>query len=120
MGKPFEDPEWRGSPAFGKDEWELRKEACDALYPDEELAFELTYSLIDTENQSNGVNNRKGIVDALERVIKFNFYKDEDDATAYYRKQLERKRNLGGAVNERFFTQIHEEGEEFEDVPEGT
>ena len=120
MGKPFEDPEWIGSPAFGKDEWELLKEACDALYPDEELAFELTYSLIDTENQSNGVNNRKGIVDALERVIKFNFYKDEDDATAYYRKQLERKRNLGGAVNERFFTQIHEEGEEFEDVPEGT
>ena len=120
MGIPFDDPEWISNPAFGAEEWDLLKESCEALFPDEELAFEMVYSLIDTENQSNGVNNRKGIVNSLETCIKHSFYKDEDDATAYYRKQLERKRNMGGAVNERFFANIYDEGEEFEDVPEGT
>ena len=120
IGKPFDDPEWIASPAFGKDEWDLLKQACDTICPDEELAFEMVYSLIDTENQSNGVNNRKGIVDALENCIKHNFYKNEEDATAYYRMQLERKRNMGGAVNERFFSHIYDEGEEFEDVLERT
>ena len=119
-GKPFDDPEWIANPAFGKDEWDLLKQACEAICPDEELAFEMVYSLIDTENQSNGVNNRKGIVDALENCIKHNFYKNEEDATAYYRMQLERKKNLGGAVNERFFSHIYDEGEEFEDVLERT
>ena len=120
MGKPFEDPEWIGNPAFGAEEWELLREACTALYPEEEQAFEMVYSLIDTENQSNGVNNRKGIVGALETCIKHNFYKNEEDATSYYRKQLERKKNMGGTVNELFFSHIYDEGDEFEDVPEGT
>ena len=120
MGKPFEDPDWISNPAFGHEEWELLKEACAALYPDEEQAFEMVYSLIDTENQSNSMNNRKGIIDALETCIKHNFYKNEEDATSYYRKQLERKKSLGGVVNERFFSHIYDEGEEFEDVPEGT
>ena len=119
VGEPFDDPDWIDNPAYGHEEWQLLQEACKALYPDEELVFEMVYSLIDTENQANGVNNRKGIVDSLETCIKHNFYKNEDDATAYYRKQLERKKNMGGEVNDRFFAHIHDEGEEFDDVPEG-
>ena len=118
MGKPFEDPEWIETPSFGEEEWNLLKEACDALYPDEELAFEMAYSLLDVENQSNGMNNRKGIIDSLESVVKQTFYKNEPDATAYYRQQLERKKNMGGTVNEKFFSHIYDEGEEFEDVSE--
>lgn len=120
MGKPFEDPEWISNPAYGEEEWALLKEACESLFPDEELAFEMVYSLIDTENQTNGVNNRKGIVSQLEECIRHNFYRDEADATQYYRGQLERKKNMGGVVNELFFSHIYDEGEEFEDVPEGT
>ena len=110
MGKPFEDPEWIETPSFGEEEWNLLKEACDALYPDEELAFEMAYSLLDVENQSNGMNNRKGIIDSLESVVKQTFYKNEPDATAYYRQQLERKKNMGGTVNEKFFSHIYDEG----------
>ena len=119
MGKPFCDPEWIPSPAYGQEEWELLKSACEDLFPEEELAFEMTYSLIDIENQTTGVNNRKGIVGAIETCIKQNFYMNEEDATAYYRRQLERKKDMGGAVNEKFFVNVYDEGEEFEDVPEG-
>lgn len=41
---------------------------------------------------------------------------NEDDATAYYREQLERKKTMGGKYNEKFFVSIKAESEEFEDV----
>ena len=82
------------------------------------MSFELLYSLIDIENQANSVNQRKGILDTLEKCVKHNFYKDESDATSYYTRQLERKKGMGGRYNEKFFAHIKDEGEEFEDVPE--
>ena len=78
----------------------------------------MLYSLIDTENQANSVNQRKGILDSLEKCIKHNFYRDESDATQYYTQQLERKKDLGGRYNEKFFAHIQDEGEEFDDVPD--
>ena len=66
MGRKFEDPEWIGSEAYGHTEWEILKETCSDLFPDEELLFELLYSLIDTENRANSVNQRKGILDSLQ------------------------------------------------------
>ena len=118
MGKKFEDPDWIGSEAYGHKEWEILKETCNDLFPEEELSFELLYSLIDIENQANSVNQRKGILDTLEKCVKHNFYKDESDATSYYTRQLERKKGMGGRYNEKFFAHIKDEGEEFEDVPE--
>lgn len=50
--------------------------------------------------------------------MKHNFYKDEDDATEYYTRQLDRKKKMGGRYNEKFFAHIQDEGEEFADVPE--
>ena len=117
-GNVFDDPDWIGSEAYGFQEWEILKKTCEDLFPEEELSFEMLYSLIDTENQANSVNQRKGILDSLEACIKHNFYKDEEDATKYYSKQLERKKNMGGKFNEKFFAHIKDEGEEFEDVPE--
>ena len=111
MGKEFDDP-------YGQIEWSILKETCNDLFPDEELSFELLYSLIDTENQANSVNQRKGILDSLEKCVKHNFYKDEDDATDYYTRQLDRKKKMGGRYNEKFFAHIQDEGEEFADVPE--
>ena len=118
MHKPFSDPEWIGSEVYGSNEWEILKQTCRDLFPDEELAFEMMYSLIDIENQANSVNQRKGILDTLETCVKQNFYRDEDDATDYYTKQLQRKKTMGGKFNEKFFAHIQDEGEEFEDVSE--
>ena len=64
------------------------------------------------------MNQRKGILDTLETCVKQNFYRDEDDATDYYTKQLQRKKTMGGKFNEKFFAHIQDEGEEFEDVSE--
>ena len=119
MQKPFYDPEWIGPESFGELEWGILKDVCTEMFPDEELSFEMMYSLIDTENQASSVNNRKGILDSLETCIKHNFYQNEKDATAYYGQQLKRKKEMGGKYNEKFFAHIQEEGEEFEDVADG-
>ena len=119
IGKPFYDPEWIGADAFGSNEWNLLENTCNDLFPNEELSFEMLYSLIDIENQSNSLNQRKGILDSLETCIKHNFYENEEDATEYYTKQLERKKTSGGKYNTKFFAHIQDEGEEFGDVPEG-
>ena len=112
MGKPFIDPEWIGNESFGVNEWQLLKETCHDLFPDEELSFELMYSLLDTEIQSSSINSRKGVLDSLQKCIEHNFYKDEIDATSYYTQQLERKREIGGKYNEKFFAHIREDSEE--------
>lgn len=117
-GKDFEDPEWVGSEAFKKEEWEILKQTCEDLFPEEKLSFEMLYSLIDIENHANSLNNRKGILNDLESGIKHTFYQNEEDATEYYTKLLDRKKQMGGKYNEKFFVHIQDEGEEFDDVPE--
>ena len=74
FGKPFHDPEWFGSGTFGYDEWETLKQVCAELNPEEELNFEMMYSLIDVENRANSLNQRKGILDSLEDCITHTFY----------------------------------------------
>ena len=118
-GKEFADPEWVGSEAFRKEEWDILREVCADLYPDEELAFEMMYSLVDIENKATSLNQRKGILDELEACITHTFYKNEDDATSYYQNRISRKKDLGGKYNEKFFAHIQEEGDEFMDN-EGT
>lgn len=115
FGKEFEDPDWIQNESFGKDEWDILKQVCEELYPDEELSFEMMYSLIDTEASINSVNERKGILNSLESCIRKTFYSDEEDATNYYRSQLERKKDLGGKYNEKFFVHFKGGNEEFED-----
>ena len=145
IGKDFDDPEWIGSEAFGANEWALLGEVCDEVlgttqFSDsrdakeatvkgtateklekvrDNLALDMIASLIDVESRATGMHDRKGILDTLEQCMKKDFYADEADATDYYRKQLQRKRDMGGKYNERFFINVKDEGEEFEDVPEG-
>lgn len=144
IGKPFEDPEWIGSEVFGNNEWRILGEVCDSVMDNElykksvkatELAkkgdtakieelrdntvFEMMASLINVENRAMGLGDRKDILDNLEICIKKNFYEDEADATKYYRNQLQRKRDMGGKYNEKFFINVKEEGEEFDDILEG-
>lgn len=113
-GRPFEDPDFAESSTFTEEEWNILKEVCQKLYPEEELSFEMMYSLIDIENKALQERNRKGLIDHLESSIKSTFYKNEKDATVYYEKQLSRKRELGGKYNEKFFDVVRENEFELE------
>ena len=103
MGIPFKDDEWLPHESFGKSEWELLKKVCEEEFPDEELAFEMMYSLIDVESSANGMNNRNNINKELNKVLSSTYYRDEVDALDYYEKKMSRKKNLGGKYNEKFF-----------------
>lgn len=118
MRKKFEDPEWIGTEMYGKDEWDLLRETCNDLFKNEKLAFEMMYNLVAIENESKSVNDRKGILESIENCIRYNFYTDEQDATAYYTEQLDRKKQLGGKYDERFFAHIQEKSEEFDGTEE--
>lgn len=113
--KEFDDPEWIAPEAFKSDEWEILKSVVNELYPDEELAFEMAYSLIDIENHSNSLNQRKGVTDSLEACIKKTFYKNEEDATAYYLNQIARKKDLGGKYSEKALDNTYDEPTENDD-----
>ena len=113
LGKEFHDPTWIGSSSFGKEEWDILGETCRDLYTDEDLAFEMLYSLIDVENKGNSITNRKGIVNDLEKVIKTSFYKNEEDALGYYRRKQEREKEYGGSYNEKFFYTLKEQFEQY-------
>ena len=114
IGKNFDDPEWINAGVFGCEEWEILKQVCQDINPEEELNFEMMYTLIDVENRANNLNQRKGILDALEACIKHTFYKNEHDALQFYRERLDRKKELGGKYYEKFFAETKDNGEEFE------
>lgn len=118
MGKPFSDPEWIAPEAFKGEEWDILKEVVNELYPDEELAFEMAYSLIDIENHSNSLNKRKGVLDALESCIHRTFYKNEKDATAYYLDMVTRKKDLGGKYNEKALDNSYDDPTEEDEIDE--
>lgn len=101
-GKDFDDPEWIGSESFGSEEWDILKEVCEESAPEEELSFELMYSLIDIENRAKSMNERKGILDSLEKAIKSNYYKNEEDATNFYSQKINREKDMGGQYDEKF------------------
>lgn len=118
MGIPFSDPEWIAPEAFKGEEWDILKEVVAELYPDEELAFEMAYSLIDIENHSNSLNKRKGVSDSLESCIHRTFYKNEDDATAYYLDTVTRKKDLGGKYNEIALDNTYDDPTEEDEIDE--
>ena len=118
FGKEFDDPEWIAANSFGSEEWDILKGVIDDLYPDEELAFEMAYSLLDIENQSNSLGKRKGVVEALEACIKRNYYKDEEDATKFYLQQMYRKKEMGGKYNAKAIDDTYDEIDEEEEDEE--
>lgn len=112
FNQPFVDPEWIGNQQFGSEEWEILKAVCNDVCPDEELAFEMMYSLIDIENKATGANQRKNILKDLTHAIETTFYKNEQDALDYYTDRMKRKKDLGGKYNEKFLDYIVPESDE--------
>ena len=102
IGKELEDPEWICAEGFGKEEWDILYSVCKKLYGDNELAFEMMYSLVDLENNAVGMSQRKSVIDDLEKIISRTFYKNEEDATQYYMDKMNRKKDYGGKYNEKF------------------
>lgn len=103
FGEDFIDPTWVFSDSFGKEEWDLLKECCQDLYPDETLLFELMYSALDLERYSEKTGNRKGLRDNLKTLISSSFYKDENDALSYYTNINVERREYGLEYASRFF-----------------
>mgnify|MGYP004447222197 FL=1 len=106
-GKAFSDPKWTAPGPFGQEEWDLLKELCSEEYPDEELAFEMLYSLIDIENQASLKRQRKGILQQLESSLSSTFYKNEEDAFEYYQAKNQRKKEAGVKYNEKFLVDYY-------------
>lgn len=117
LGKSFEDPEWIHNDNFGREEWQILEEICHKMYPDEELVFEMMYTMIDLENRSIGVNQRKDILDGIKDSIIKTYYKDEADATQFYSDMMTRKKEQGGKYNEKFLDYQPTESE-YEDEEE--
>ncbi len=113
-GEKFVDQQWIGSETFGKEEWALLKSVCEEIAPEEELLFEMAYTLLDQENYSNGLNQRKGILNNLEKTIQHTFYKNEEDATRYYSSTVNRKQEYGGKYNEKFLEHIETSPDELD------
>ena len=114
IGKPFNDPDWIHNDNFNKEEWEVLKQICHEMYPEEELVFEMMYTLIDQKNKAFGVAQRKDILDNIRNTISRTFYKDEVDATQFYSDLMSRKKEHGGKYNEKFLDYQTAESE-FED-----
>lgn len=114
IGEEFMDAQWIASETFGQDEWELLREVCNEKESDEELLFEMAYTLLDQENYASGLNQRNGIQINLEKTIKHTFYKNEEDATKYYSDQVNRKQQYGGKFNEKFLEHIQIEPDELD------
>lgn len=102
MGKPFDDPEWIHNDSFSQEEWKILESVCQEMYPDEELLFEMMYTMIDQENKAIGVNQRKDIVEGINDTICKTYYKNENDATQFYSDMMTRKKEHGGKYNEKF------------------
>ena len=116
-GKTFDDPDWLHNDNFGGEEWKILKEICHEMYPEEELVFEMMYTLIDYESKAIGVSQRKDILDNVRNTISRTFYKDEEDATQFYSDMMIRKKAHGGKYNEKFLDYQGAEAE-FEDDEE--
>ena len=111
-GNDFEDPDWIASESFRQEEWDTLKKITEELYPDEELAFEMMYSLIDIENNSSNLNKRKDVLEELDKQIGKTFYKNEKDALEYFSKKMNRKKDFGGKYTGKFL----EEGKINKDI----
>lgn len=75
---PYKD-DFASTP-FGHSEWQILKQICTSIYPDEELLMNLQSALLDIERRASILNLRKGILESLEDQIRKCFYKNEDDA----------------------------------------
>lgn len=102
--KLFEDPDWIYDDSFGKEEWDLLQDCCREYAPEESLLFETVATILDLEKRAQQTGSRKGLKDDILKVVQQTFFKDEEDALAYYDLQQNENRALGLKYNKNYFT----------------
>lgn len=110
-GEIYSDETWIKPSSLSKEDWDVLLKTCIEVAPDEELAFELAYSLLDIEARSLSLNQRKDVTKKLEATIKKAYFKNEDDATAFYLAKRNRAEEVDGLIAERSLDEF-EDGDE--------
>lgn len=85
-GQEFIDPTIPGNKYYSKTEWDILSETCAELYPEHELLLEMQSTLLDIETRYTMQATRRGINTSLEGAIKRAFFKNEEDALAFFVK----------------------------------
>lgn len=98
--RAYPDTFFEGS-AFRRNEWDLLADVCADELPDEQLAMGMVSSLVDIERKSSDMKRRKGILKELELQIIKCFYADEEDALDFALSKNRRKKEYGGAYDEK-------------------
>lgn len=111
-GEEFNDKTWIRPSPLSNNEWEVLHRVCEEVAPNEELAFELAYSLLDIEARSQGLNQRKDVIKNLESTLRKNCYKNEGDATKYYLTKLQRAVDADSLIAERALDEFEDGGEQ--------
>jgi len=91
-GKPFEDNAINGNKYYRALEWELLKDVCEDLFPDEELLLEMQSSILDIESKSSAMSQRRNVRKSIEDIMKKCYFSCELDAE---KMALERRRRQG-------------------------
>ena len=113
-GLPYgEDPGWTNPTGLDREDWRLLMEVCAEVAPDEELAFEMAYTLLDIEARSVGLSQRKGLLEGIEKAVRKCSYKNEEDAMEFYSAACEREGRMRMEIEGRAIS--HSDADEFEE-----
>ena len=85
-GKDFQDSMNHPNRYFGEKEWNLLKETCAEVFPEEELMMNLCSSGLNLEASYTMKATRRGIRGDIEQILKRNMFKNEEDACRFYEK----------------------------------
>jgi DNA sulfur modification protein DndC len=85
-GEDFVHPILKANKYFGAKEWNVLKETCRDLYPDEHLLLDLESSLMDIESKFSFFVTRKGINKQIADAVHRCFFASEDDALTFFQK----------------------------------
>lgn len=113
IGDEFSDPLWVPESHLSSTEWDVLEEVCASIAPDEELAFEMCYTLLDIEARSRGLNQRSGVLAALEDAVKKTSYKNEEDALGFYLTRRRRRSEVEEKTAETVSREATEERAEY-------
>ena len=87
--------EYCQSVPFGEEEWNLLKETSQETCPEEALAFELSYRLLDVENSYSSLQKRRGIYSSLQKEIRRCYFRNEPDGLQFALHREQRKKEYG-------------------------
>ena len=104
-GKPYEDGLISKNKYFGPAEATLLYDACQSLYPDETLIYEMQRSLLDIEAKAAAISNKRNVIQNFEQEIKKSFYRDEKEAATIAEERAKKIAGMQEAFEEENWTE---------------